>query len=78
MFFAADQRRAQRIGRGGDLERLPAAADDLEDLFPVAHGDVGHIERAEDVDAGGALGDRGQVMVAHQHDHRDAGVRDSS
>ena len=72
----ADQRRAQWVGRGGDLERLPAAADDLEHLFPVAHGDVGHIERAEDVDAGVALGDRGQIMVAHEHDHRDAGVRD--
>ncbi len=45
-------------------------------LFAVAHGDVGHVERAEDVDAGGALGDRGQVMVADEHDHRDAGVRD--
>ena len=75
-FIPADQRRAQRVGRRGDLERLPAAADDLEHLFPVAHGDIGHIERAEDVDAGGALGDRGQVMVAHEHDHRDAGVRD--
>ena len=74
--IAADQRRAQWVGRRGDLKRLPAAAGDLEHLFAVAHGDVGHIERAEDVDAGRALGDRGQIVVADEHDHRDAGVRD--
>ena len=72
----AQQGGAQRIGRRRDLERLPAAAGDLDHLFPVADVHVGHIQRAEDVDAGGALGDRGQVVVAHQHDHRDAGVRD--
>ena len=66
----------KRIRRRRDLERLPAAAGDLDHLFPVADVDVGHVQRAEDVDAGGALGDRGQVVVAHQQDHRDAGVRD--
>ena len=76
LLLFAQQGGAQRIRRGRDLERLPAAADDLDDLLPVADVDVGHIQRAEDVDAGGALGDRGQVVVAHQHDHRDAGVRD--
>ena len=72
----AQQRGAQRIRRRRDLERLPAAAGDLDHLLPVAHEHVGHTQRAEDVDAGGALGDRGQVVVAHQQDHRDAGVRD--
>ena len=72
----AQQGGAQRVRRGRDLERLPAAAGDLEHLFAVADEHVGHTQRAEDVDAGGALGDRGQVMVAHQHDHRDAGVGD--
>ena len=65
------------IRRRSHLERLPAAADDLDDLLAVAHVHVGHIQRAEDVDAGGAFGYRGQVVVAHQQDHRDAGVRGS-
>ena len=45
-------------------------------LLAVAHDHVGHIERAEDVNAGGALGDRRQVVVADEQDHRDARVRD--
>jgi hypothetical protein len=51
----ADERGAQRVGYGGNLQRLPAPAGNLAQLLAIADGHIGHVQGIEDADAAGAL-----------------------
>ena len=68
ILFLRQQALAHGIGHASHLHRAALGLDAVHFVAP-ADGDVGHGQRAKDVQAGGFLFHRGQVVVAHEQ-HR--------
>ena len=63
-------------GQRDDLQRAGAGVHHVG-LQAVGGDDVGHGERGEDVEGGGAGGDVWDVVVADEQEHGDVGVREA-